>query len=303
MKKLVRKGKVKEVYEIGPDELEFHFTDNISVFDKVIPDEIPRKGETLCKTSSYWLEKGEDLGFNTHFIERTEEDKMKVERVEVIDDYDKINEETTNYLIPLEFISRYFVAGSLHDRIENEDIDYEKLGFEDKPEYGDRLPEPYFGVTTKLEEFDRKLDKEEALSISGLTEEEFKQVKEMVFEIDELIEENVEKNGLLHVDGKKEFAMNHNRELMIVDSFGTADEDRFWEKDEYEEGNFVQKSKEFVRQHYRETGYHKELREARENEREEPPIPPLPEDMIKKTSKLYLDLMYRLTNGNYGDEK
>ncbi|MEF8832431.1 MAG: phosphoribosylaminoimidazolesuccinocarboxamide synthase [Candidatus Thermoplasmatota archaeon] len=303
MKKLVRKGKVKEVYEIGPDELEFHFTDNISVFDKVIPDEIPRKGETLCKTSSYWLEKGEDLGFNTHFIERTEEDKMKVERVEVIDDYDKINEETTNYLIPLEFISRYFVAGSLHDRIENEDIDYEKLGFEDKPEYGDRLPEPYFEVTTKLEEFDRKLDKEEALSISGLTEEEFKQVKEMVFEIDELIEENVEKNGLLHVDGKKEFAMNHNRELMIVDSFGTADEDRFWEKDEYEEGNFVQKSKEFVRQHYRETGYHKELREARENEREEPPIPPLPEDMIKKTSKLYLDLMYRLTNGNYGDEK
>lgn len=303
MKKLVRKGKVKEVYEIGPDELEFHFTDNISVFDKVVPDEIPKKGETLCKTSAYWLEKTEDLGFNTHFIEMTEEDKMKVERVEIIEDYDEINEETTNYLIPLEFISRYFVAGSLHDRIEEGEIDYEKLGFDEKPEYGDRLPEAYFEVTTKLEEYDRKLDKEEALSIAGLTEQGFQRIKEMVFQIDELIEEKVEKNGLLHVDGKKEFAMDKDRELMIVDSFGTADEDRFWEKDEYEEGNFVQKSKEFVRQYYREIGYHDKLMKAREKDRKEPPIPSLPEDMIKETSELYFNLMYRLTDGTYGDEK
>jgi len=301
MKKLIRKGKVKEVYEIGPDELEFHFTDNISVFDKVVPNEIPRKGETLCKTSTYWFEKTEELGFDTHFIDMTEEDKMKVERVQVIEDYDKIDEETTNYLIPLEFIARYFVAGSLHDRIEKEKIDYEILGFDQKPEYGDRLPEPHFELTTKLEEFDRKLDKEEALSIAGLTEEEFEKIKEMVFQIDEFIEENVEKNGLIHVDGKKEFAMNENRELMVIDTFGTADEDRFWEKDEYEKGNFVQKSKEFVRQYYRESGYHEELMGAREKNDKEPPIPPLPEDMVKKTSELYLNLMFRLTDGTYGD--
>ena len=301
MKKLIRKGKVKEVYEIGPDELEFHFTDNISVFDKVVPNEIPRKGETLCKTSTYWFEKTEELGFDTHFIDMTEEDKMKVERVQVIEDYDKIDEETTNYLIPLEFIARYFVAGSLHDRIEKEKIDYEILGFDQKPEYGDRLPEPHFELTTKLEEFDRKLDKEEALSIAGLTEEEFEKIKEMVFQIDEFIKENVEKNGLIHVDGKKEFAMNENRELMVIDTFGTADEDRFWEKDEYEKGNFVQKSKEFVRQYYRESGYHEELMGAREKNDKEPPIPPLPEDMVKKTSELYLNLMFRLTDGTYGD--
>jgi len=301
MKKLIRKGKVKEVYEIGPDELEFHFTDNISVFDKVVPDEIPRKGETLCKTSTYWFERSEELGFNTHFIEMTEEDKIKVERVEVIEDYDRIDEETTNYLIPLEFIARYFVAGSLNDRIESGEIDHERLGFDEKPDYGDRLPEPHFEVTTKLEEFDRKLDKKEALSIAGLSEKEFKQIKEMVFDIDEVIEENVEKNGLLHVDGKKEFAMNEDRELMVVDTFGTADEDRFWEKDEYEKGNFVEKSKEFVRQYYRDEGYHEKLMKAREKDRKEPPIPPLPDEMVEKTSELYLKLMSRLTDGTYGD--
>ncbi|MBS3790037.1 MAG: phosphoribosylaminoimidazolesuccinocarboxamide synthase [Candidatus Thermoplasmatota archaeon] len=301
MKKLIRKGKVKEVYEIGPDELEFHFTDNISVFDKVVPNEIPRKGETLCKTSTYWFEKTEELGFDTHFIEMTKDDKMKVESVEVIEDYDKIGKETTNYLIPLEFIARYFVAGSLHDRIEKGKIDYEKLGFDEKPSYGDRLPEPHFEVTTKLEDYDRKLDREEALSIAGLTEDEFGRIKKMVFEIDEVIEDNVEKNGLLHVDGKKEFAMNGDRELMVIDTFGTADEDRFWEKDEYERGNFVEKSKEFVRQYYREFGYHDELMEAREKDKKEPPIPSLPEEMIEKTSELYLDLMSRLTDGTYGD--
>jgi len=303
MKKLIRKGKVKEVYEIGPEELEFHFTDNISVFDKVVPNEIPHKGETLCKTSAYWFKKTEELGFNTHFIEITEKDKMKVESVEVIEDYDEMDEETTNYLIPLEFIARYFVAGSLHDRIEKGKIDHEELGFDEKPSYGDRLPEPHFEVTTKLEEYDRKLNKEEALSIAGLTEQEFKNIKKTVFEIDKFIEGNVEKNGLLHVDGKKEFAMNENRELMVVDTFGTADEDRFWEKDEFEKGNFVQKSKEFVRQYYRESGYHEELMEAREKDKKEPPIPPLPENMVEKTSELYIKLMSRLTDGTYGDEK
>jgi len=299
MKKLIRKGKVKEVYEVDEDRLKFFFTNNISVFDKVIPNDIPRKGETLCKTSSYWFDKCEDLGIKTHFIDMPEDQVMEVKRVDVIKDYDKIDEDTTNYLIPLEFIARYFVAGSLHDRIKNGVEDFEDLGFEEKPDYGEKLPEPYYEVTTKVEDYDRLLSKEEALDISGLTEEEFEEIKEAVFKIDELIEKNVEKNGLLHVDGKKEFAMDENRNIMLVDTFGTADEDRFWEKDEYEKGNFVQKSKEFVRQYYRETGYHKKLMKARDKDEEEPPIPPLPEDMVEKTSELYVNIMKKLTNGKF----
>ena len=44
-------GKVKEVYEVDADTLEFAYTDNISVFDKIIPSKIPHKGETLCRTT------------------------------------------------------------------------------------------------------------------------------------------------------------------------------------------------------------------------------------------------------------
>src|SRR5207237_8210825 len=41
--RFLRKGKVKEVYEVSPRELEFFFTDQISVFDKVIPTQVPHK--------------------------------------------------------------------------------------------------------------------------------------------------------------------------------------------------------------------------------------------------------------------
>ncbi len=300
MRKLIRKGKVKEVYEIGEEHLSFFFTDNISVFDKIVPNDIPRKGETLCKTSTYWFEKAEDeLGINTHFIEMVENNRMMVEKVDVITDYDKIDKNTTNYLIPLEFICRYFVAGSLYDRIREGEVDYTDFGFDEKPDYGERLPDPLFEVTTKLEDYDKKLTIEEALKISGLTDDQFEEIKDATLKIDELIKNNVEKNGLLHVDGKKEFAMDENRNIMLVDTFGTADEDRFWDKEEYDKGNFIEKSKEFVRQYYRDVGYHKEIIEASRNNEEEPSIPPLPEDMVEKTSELYVDMMKRLTDGEY----
>ncbi|MFW6041048.1 MAG: phosphoribosylaminoimidazolesuccinocarboxamide synthase [Thermoplasmatota archaeon] len=300
MKKLIRKGKVKEVYEVEEDRLLFFFTDNISVFDKVIPNDIPRKGETLCKTSTYWFKEIEkELGIKTHFIKMQEDNEMLVKKVDVIPDYDKLDENTTNYLIPLEFICRYYLAGSLYDRIKRGDVDYTEFGFSEEPEYGERLPEPLFEVTTKLEDYDRKLTKEEALDISGLTEQEYQEIRKAVLEIDELIEDRVNKNGLLHVDGKKEFAMDESRNIMLIDTFGTADEDRFWEKDEYDKGNFVQRSKEFVRQYYRDIGYHEELMEARRNNEEEPDIPELSEDMVEKTSELYVDMMRRLTNGKY----
>src|SRR6266566_5976008 len=70
--RFLRKGKVKEVYEVSEEELEFVFTDQISVFDKVIPTLIPHKGETLCRTSAHWFQVVQDLGFRTHFLKVTD---------------------------------------------------------------------------------------------------------------------------------------------------------------------------------------------------------------------------------------
>ncbi|HEV8595790.1 MAG TPA: phosphoribosylaminoimidazolesuccinocarboxamide synthase, partial [Thermoplasmata archaeon] len=88
--KFLRKGKVKEVYEVSPTELEFRFTDQISVFDKIIPSLVPHKGETLCRTSAHWFQVVASLGVRTHFLEVMDGNRMRVRRVDVISDYPKI---------------------------------------------------------------------------------------------------------------------------------------------------------------------------------------------------------------------
>jgi len=292
---------VKEVYEASTRELEFFFTDQISVFDKVIPTQVPHKGETLCRTSAHWFQVVEDLGIRTHFLRLEGGDRMRVRRVEVISDYDRITSKTTNFLIPLEVIARYYVAGSFHDRINGGRIRPEDAGFSrgHMPAYGEPLPRPFVEVTTKLEKIDRELTTQEALAISKLGRGEYDGMVDAVLKIDSRLNGEVKRRGLIHVDGKKEFAMNGERRLMLVDTFGTADEDRFWDVQEYEKGKQVELSKEFVRQYYRKIGYHQALMDARAARKPEPDIPPLPDDVTKQVSDLYVSLFERLTGEKF----
>lgn len=292
-------GSVKEVYDLGR-ELEFRFTDKISVFDKVIPSLIPHKGETLCKEGVYWFQRAKKMGIPTHFEKFLAPNGMLVNKVDVIQP-EKIKPESGNYLIPLEVICRWYAAGSIHDRLVKGDVLPETLGFPKgrKVEYGEPLPEPYIEVSTKLERVDRLLDKAEALKISRLSPEEYDQIRETVLKIDEDIKREVEARGLIHVDGKKEFAFDDDRNVMVVDVYGTADEDRFWDKAKYEEGEFVDLSKEYVRQHYRKIGYKDRLYGARERKEAEPDIPALPEDVIGQTSKIYIKLFEMITGEKF----
>jgi phosphoribosylaminoimidazole-succinocarboxamide synthase len=299
--RFLRKGKVKEVYEVSEDELEFVFTDQISVFDKVIPTLVPHKGETLCRTSAHWFRIVGDLGVRTHFLGVVDGNRMRVRRVNVISDYDKITPSSRNFLIPLEVIARYYVAGSFHDRIKEGKIRPEDAGFPrgHVPGYGEPLPEPFVEVTTKLEKVDRELTVDEALKISKLSAVEYNELVEAVLKIDERLNSDVKRRGLIHVDGKKEFAMDGERRLMLVDTFGTADEDRFWDLEEYKKGHQIELSKEFVRQYYRQIGYHKALMEARAAGKPEPDIPRLPPEVTKQVSALYVDLLERLTGEKF----
>jgi phosphoribosylaminoimidazole-succinocarboxamide synthase len=302
--KLFKKGKVKEVYDVGSgSELEFKFTNNISVFDKVIPSEIPHKGETLCRTSAFWFNYAHKMGIHSHYISIPAPDRMRVKKVDIIKDYSQLNKSTKNYLIPLEFICRYYVAGSLYNRLQNRKISPEQIGFPAGANiaYGTELPEPYIEVTTKLEPVDRELTYNEAIDISGLTEEEYKDISETILKLDETVNSEIKSRGLIHVDGKKEFAFDSERSLMLIDTFGTADEDRFWDRSAYENGSFIELSKEFVRQHYKRIGYHDSLMAARDAGTTEPEIPPLESNEIERVSKLYIELFEKISGQKFRD--
>jgi len=299
--RFLKSGKVKDVYEVSGSELEFVFSDRISVFDKIIPSEVPFKGETLARTSAYWFDLCKDLGIKTHFLRLLKPNRMRVHRVRVIPDPNQLTREKGNYLIPLECIVRYYVYGSLWDRVAAGEIDAKALFYpaNRKVILGEQLPNPFFEVTTKLEKVDRPLNESEALRISALTKDEFDQMRRIALRIDKEMQTRIAPRGLVHVDGKKEFAFDEDRRLMVVDTFGTADEDRFWDAEELRKSRFVERSKEFVRQYYRRIGYHEKLMKARREGREEPPIPPLPPDVLESVSKIYIQLFEALTGQRF----
>ncbi len=296
----MRQGKVKDVYEVDSHTLEFVFSDKVSVFDKIIPSLIPNKGETLCRSSAFWFQVGRSFGIKTHFKELIPPNRMRVQRVDVLD-YSDTTRKTTNYLVPLEVISRHYVAGSLWDRISAGKVKPSKLGFKTgkKVKYGDKLPEPFIEFTTKLEKVDRLLTKREAVKIAALSQDEYKEIVDATLSMDDKIAEEVEKRDLIHVDGKKEFAFDEDRTLMVVDTFGTSDEDRWWDWDSYSKGEFVELSKESVRQYYRQIGYHDRLSEARRQGKPEPKMPALPADKIEEISSLYIEMFERITGESY----
>jgi phosphoribosylaminoimidazole-succinocarboxamide synthase len=295
--KYLRRGKVKEVYEVSPTELEFRFTDDISVFDKHIPSEIPHKGESLARTAAHWFDLCGRLGVAHHFLGLSGPTSMRVRRVKVVPEPKTLGPNPKGYLVPLEVILRYYLAGSMWDRVKSGAVAAQELGFPAGKtlEYGMKLPQPHFEVTTKLEPVDRLLGIPEALELAAIDRSQLDRIREMSLKTDEAMQKEIGPRGLLHVDGKKEFAIDDAGALMVVDTFGTADEDRFWDQDAYDRGRQVDFSKEFVRQHYRQTGYYDELQKARAAKAAEPPIPPLPPLLVDEASRLYTTVFQRLT--------
>ena len=290
---LIRTGKVKEVYDEG-NTLLFKFTDKISVFDKIIPNKIPDKGESLCRTSAFWFQLiKEKKGIDSHYIDCPSRNEMRVRTFHV--DESGGSKIWINYLVPLEFVMRYYVAGTLMDRIKKGKVNFHELGFKVEPKIGDKLPDPLFEMTTKFEKTDRPLNIAEASEIGGLRRDEILEIKELILRIDSVIDDQISKRGLIHADGKKEFALGEGRNPIVVDTFGTADEDRFWDKEKFEEGKLVELSKESVRQYYRSSGYYDLLYSSREDGNKEPEIEPLPENLIKETSSLYREMYSKLT--------
>ena len=282
MGEMLYEGKVKQVWSTDdPDILEFRFTNQISVFDQIIPSLIPRKGESLNRTTAHWFKLIEEEGIcGTHLVEVNAADRCLVRKVEVIKEPGAIPRDMEWVFVPLEIICRHYLSGSAWRRFQRGELTAEELGVKQDCEYGAKLSKPFLEVTTKFEK-------------------ELNAIFEVVLKVDALIEREAGKNGLIHVDGKKEFALGPNRKVVLVDTFGTLDEDRWWDAEAYANGECIELSKEFVRTHYIGTGHQAELKKARDEGTEDPPIPELPQEVIDQTAELYASMYERLTSENF----
>jgi len=265
----------------------FEFTNDYSVFDYgKMPDTIPHKGECICRMSSFNFKKIEERGIKTHFTGNPAPDKIDFKVVRILHPgKDTITQETGNFLVPLEVIFRNTLpeGSSVFKRLESGQIKPEDIGLSGMPKPGEKLDNPIIDLSTKLEPTDRYLDEAEAKQISSLSDEEFENMKATALKINDFLTKHAESKGLEHADGKVEFVMSPNRELMLGDVVGTADENRFLY-------NGTHLSKQLARDYYRLSDWPNEVKKAFAEKRELPKAKPLPREAVTILGHAYQSL-------------
>ena len=278
---LIRRGKVRDIYDLDDEHLLLIATDRLSAFDIVLPDGIPGKGRVLTQISIFWFSQMLDIIPN--HIEATDVSTFPRELQKfagILEGRSMIVKKT----IPLsvECIVRGYLSGSGWK-------EYQKTGMV----CGIRLPEglvessklvePIFTPSTKAEEgHDINIPFDEVKEIvgSGLAEK----LKETSLSIYSRAREIAEKRGIIIADTKFEFGLYGN-DLIIIDEILTPDSSRFWSLKEYVPGRSQDSyDKQIVRDYLLTLDWEKTY-----------PGPALPKEIIEKTAMRYREILKIIT--------
>lgn len=275
--KLIRKGKVKDVYDLADGRILFHFSDRISAFDVKMNTLIPRKGEVLCKFADYWFN---ILGTRHHML--------------ALEDKDKIIAKNTD-IIPLECVVRGYFYGSLLERHRNGQLPRCTLPDDFRPIMAAKLIEPIFDPTTKSEEHDIPVSENEAISTDILSRQEFDYLKETSISLYNKMNSIAERAGFIIADVKFEFGRDRNNgDILLADSLG-PDEYRLWRSSDYQPGK-VQESydKQLLRDWLIKIGFKDKIDELRQKG-QKPDPPDIPADLVSELTRRYVFAYERIT--------
>jgi len=279
--RLVRRGKVMDVYEIE-DNLLIVASDRMSAFDVVMDDPIPDKGKILTAISVFWFNKLKDVVENHIISVDPDEYPKKCRRFK---DQLRGRSMLVKKAQPLavECIVRGYVSGSGW-------AEYRKKGTicdirlpDGLPESG-KLPEPIFTPSTKAEigEHDENISFERAVKILG--KETAEEVSRLSLKIYETGRDFAAEKGIIIADTKFEFGFFGDG-LILIDEVLTPDSSRFWPMDTYKPGGPQESfDKQFLRDYLNGLDWPKQ-----------PPPPRLPADIIEKTRDRYMEALKRLT--------
>jgi len=271
--KFLTSGKVKDVYELEDGKLLFKFSNRVSAYDVKFKDEIPKKGEVLCKFAQYWFKK---LDVPNHFVERKSDTEIVVR---------KLN------MLPIECVVRGYFYGSLVSRWKDGKISLED---DTQTDLAAKLPNPIFDPTTKSAH-DMPVNREEVISQKLVTNDEYDWLSEESIKIYEKMARIANDAGFILADLKLEFG-KENDAIILADSIG-PDEFRLWPKDTYKIGETQEAyDKQLLRDWLTENGYQKKFDDARSSG-EEPVAPSIPSDLVSKMTHRYVTA-YESMTGN-----
>jgi phosphoribosylaminoimidazole-succinocarboxamide synthase len=279
--KFLRRGKVRDVYEIG-NNLLIIATDRVSAFDVVLPNGIEGKGKVLTGISLYWFDIMKELIENHVVASEVKDYPVELQTYGyVLDGRSMLVKKALP--MPVECIVRGYLSGSGWK-------EYRQKG----TVCGIRLPkgltesskleEPIFTPSTKAAEgHDINISFDQMTEIVG--GETAERLRDISLRVYKKAREIAERKGIIIADTKMEFGEFEER-IILIDELLTPDSSRFWSMKTYEPGKSQDSyDKQIIRDYLLTLDWDQSY-----------PGPVLPDHVVEKTMERYREI-YRIITG------
>ena len=278
--KLFTRGKVRDTYELGSDQLLMVATDRISAFDHVLPNGIPDRGKVLTQLSIFWFSQTDTFQPN-HLVSGMVPDlppALKNYREELAGRFMIVRKAKR---IDFECVVRGYLAGSAWKEYQ----ETQTLAGEKMPpglRQSEKLAYPTFSPATKAESgHDENITFDQMKKELG--DELATKLRDASLELYKYGSEFSARRGLILADTKFEFGVV-GEDVILIDEVLTPDSSRYWDGATYRVGVTPEAyDKQFVRDWLTRSGWDKES---------DPPR--LPDDVVTQTRLRYLAAYQRL---------
>lgn len=277
---LFRKGKVRDVYDLG-NALLIVATDRISAFDVIMEDAIPGKGALLTELSLFWFEK------TSHIIENHIISTKPEEYPDILAPYSELLEGRSMLVkktkpLPIECVVRGYLAGSGWKEYQQSKAIC-GISLPSGLQQSEQLPESIFTPATKAEEgHDENISLEQAIALCG---DRAIEAREYSLKLYAFAHEYAQKRGIILADTKFEFGVDENNNLILIDEALTPDSSRYWLAERYSLGDQQENFDKQVLRDYLETlDWNKQA-----------PSPRLPQHIIDAIKEKYQQAISILT--------
>jgi phosphoribosylaminoimidazole-succinocarboxamide synthase len=270
-------GKIRELYETGDGVLLLVATDRISAFDHVLETPIPDKGKILTQLSLWWFERLADVVPN-HLVQAPIPAEfagraMACRRLS---------------MVPVECVARGYLAGSA---LADYQLTGTACGIAMPPGLGDGslLPRPVFTPATKAPRGEHDVNITAAAVADLLGAEVAAEVERITLEVYRRGARLAADRGIIVADTKIELGFDPGGALLLADEVLTPDSSRFWPADGWAPGRSQPSfDKQYVRDWLTspESGW---------DRRGPEPPPPLPDHVVDRTRRTYIEAYERLT--------
>ena len=276
-----RRGKVRDIFEVG-DALLLVATDRISAFDYVLGSGIPDKGKVLTQLSAFWFDATRHIVPN-HVITtdvRAYPPSLRA-HADLLRGRSMLVRRTVP--VPVECVARGYLSGSGWKEYA---ATGQVCGISLPPglRESDPLPEAIFTPATKAESgHDVNISEEEAARVAGA--DLVATLKGLTLQLYDFGAAHAASRGIILADTKFEFGLLPDGAILLIDEVMTPDSSRYWPRDQYAPGG-PQPSfdKQFVRDYLEQIRWNKQ-----------PPVPSLPEEVVRRTREKYLEAFRRLS--------